>query len=511
MCQDEAFIVIKNKKPAKSLDDFILRKIFVNTLKHCVSAIMLVCLASACTESNSINKGSGSTQQEKQNIVMIIVDDLRPVIGAYGDDKAHTPNIDALAEQGVTFKYAYANVPVCGASRASMLTGLRPTKDRFIDYKAMAEKDVPGAKSLPQVLRESGYYTMAIGKIFHTGRDLADVSWSEKIQTAGLSHATALNPDSANFIKPSRNPNGRGNGPWYETADVADEAYPDGKVKQKALVALTKLAAKEQPFFLGVGFIRPHLPFYAPQKYYDLHPKEKFSPFFHRTKPELAPDSLRGSNEIGTYHFKDYQYNSDEFHLSSVQGYYASVSYIDSLIGDVVQKIDSLGIRENTTIVMLSDHGFQLGEHNFWTKHTMLDTSLRVPMIVSNSNMAKNQQTNALVELIDVFPTLAEITQIVPPTNLAGESFTDVLKNPELPHKNQIYSRFKKGDSVVSSDFIFTSYTTEDNQIEEMLFDHQKDPHETKNVVNEPNYQKVAATLRTQLNDCMAKQECRTH
>lgn len=472
-------------------------------------------LASACTSSDTANKSLDnkaiSTQQAKQNIVMIIVDDLRPVLGAYGDTNAYTPNIDALAKQGVTFTQAYANVPVCGASRASMLTGLRPTKDRFIDYRAMAEKDVPGAKSLPQVLRESGYYTMAIGKIFHTSQDLAAVSWSEKVQTSGLPHTTSLNPDSNTFVIPNKNPNQPGRGPWYEIADVDDNAYPDGKVKQKALKALTKLADKQQPFFLSVGFIRPHLPFFAPKKYYDLHPREKFSPFFHRSKPESAPDSLRGSNEIGTYHFKNYQYNSDAFHVSSLQGYYASVSYIDALIGQVVQKIDSLGIRDNTTIIMVSDHGFQLGEHNFWTKHNMLDTSLRIPMIVSGPNIAKNQLTNALVELVDVFPTLSEITQVSPPVNLAGESFADVLKKPTLTHKKQIYSRFKKGDSVVTSDYIFTSYTTNDNQIEEMLFDHKKDPHETKNVVDEPSYHVIAANLRAQLSACINKQQCRTH
>ncbi len=473
---------------------------------------MFVYFASACTASKTANNIDTAEAAEipRQNIVMIIVDDLRPVIGAYGDKNAHTPNIDALAKQGITFKQAYANVPVCGASRASMLTGLRPTKDRFIDYKAMAEKDVPGAKSLPQVLRESGYYTMAIGKIFHTPRDLADESWSEKLQTSGLPHATTLNPDSAEFMKASRSKKGRANGPWYESADVIDEAYPDGKVKDKALKALTKLAAKEKPFFLGVGFIRPHLPFNAPKKYYDLHPKDKFTPFFHRSKPESAPQSLKGSGEIHSYHFKNYQYNSDAFHVSSLRGYYASVSYIDALVGDVIKQLDNLGLRENTTIILTSDHGFNLGEHNFWTKHTMLDTSLRIPMIIAGPNVTKNQQTDALIELVDIFPTVSEITGVAGPENLAGESFAEVLKKPELTHKQQIYSRFKKGDSVVTGDYIFTSYTTGDNKIEEMLYDHTIDPHETKNVVNEPKYQVIAAKLRTQLTACMQTQQCVT-
>lgn len=464
---------------------------------------------SAQKDKKAVNAEQPS-QAKKQNIVMIMVDDLRPVLGIYGDNNAHTPNMDALAAQGVTFTQAYANVPVCGASRASMLTGIRPTKSRFIDYKAVAEKDAPGAKSLPQVLRESGYHTMAIGKIFHTGSDLAEESWSEKIQHSGMPHATRLNPDSENYLKGKKNSK-RINGPWYETVDVADEAYPDGKVKEKALTALTRLAKQDQPFFLGVGFIRPHLPFYAPKKYYDLHPKEKFSPFFHREKPKNAPDSLRGSGEIHTYHHKEYTFNSDAFHVSSLQGYYASVSYIDALVGDVVAQIDRLGLRDNTTIMMISDHGFNLGEHNFWTKHTMLETSLRIPMIVSGPDLAKNKKTDALVELLDVFPTITEITNLTAPTQIEGESFVKSLKDPALKHKKQIYSRFKAGDSIVTDDFIFTSYTTKDNQIEEMLYDHKTDPHEINNVVHEPSYQGRAAQLRAQLAACIQQQHCETH
>jgi len=193
------------------------------TISACTSAVNNDQQANtAQTPANSTLNQQSPKQNQKQNIVMIIVDDLRPVLGVYGDKNAYTPNIDALAVQGITFNQAYANVPVCGASRASMLTGIRPNKTRFIDYKAKAQKDAPGAKSLPQVLRESGYHTMGIGKIFHNSKDLAKVSWSEKLQTAGMGHATRLNPDSENYLKTSKF-NKRGNGPWYETMDVADK------------------------------------------------------------------------------------------------------------------------------------------------------------------------------------------------------------------------------------------------------------------------------------------------
>ncbi|WP_016957745.1 sulfatase [Catenovulum agarivorans] len=472
-------------------------------------------LLAACSATNDVSvtqNQQSAAQAEKQNIVLIMVDDLRPVIGAYGDAKAHTPNMDALAKQGITFTQTYTNVPVCGASRASMLTGLRPTAERFIDYKTIAEKDAPGAKSLPQVLKESGYYTMAIGKLFHNGKDLAEESWSEPLQSSGLSHATTLNPESDKYQKVNKsNPSKKGKGPWYEMADVANEDYPDGKVKQKALVALDKLSKNEQPFFLGVGFIRPHLPFNAPTKYYDLHPEEKFSPFFHRQQPKDAPDSLKGSGEIRSYHFKDYEYNSDAFHTASLRGYYASVSYIDALVGDIMQQLDHLGLRENTTVILTSDHGFNLGEHNFWTKHNMLDTALRIPMIISGPTTAQNQQSDALVELIDIFPTVTELAKVQAPKEIAGESFVAVLKQPARAHKTYLYSRFKAGDSIINDQFIFTSYKTETGEREEMMFDLKNDPHETVNIVQQAKYAPIAAQLRARLTACMSAQNCQTH
>ena len=469
-------------------------------------SIMYVYVNSGVVVASIVNE----TEKSQQNLVMIVIDDLRPVIGAYGDTRAHTPNIDELASKGVVFNHAYANVPVCGASRASLLTSLRPTKTRFLNYKSKAEEDVPGAKSLPQVLRESGYYTMAIGKIFHHSRDLDDESWSEGPVSGGISHSTTLNPESDKFKKINQKRPNRPNGPWYESADVDDEDYGDGKAKEIALTALEKLAKQKRPFFLSVGFIRPHLPFNAPKRYYDLHPKDKFEPFFHREKPNLSPDGLKGSNEIHTYHFKDYEYNSDDFHVASQRGYYASVSYVDALVGDIMRQISALGLEENTTVILLSDHGFNLGEHNFWGKHNMLNTALKIPLVIAGPGITKNQKTNALVELIDIFPTVTDIANVSDENEIAGESFMHVLKNPALEHKKQIYSRFKEGDSVVSKEYIYTLYATETQGREEMLFDLNKDPSETQNAVNQPMYSVVKSKLRSLLVTCIEEFKCET-
>ncbi|GAC12645.1 sulfatase [Paraglaciecola chathamensis] len=483
-------------------------------LKGYILSVVLVCLGFACKASNETSESratkSDSSVANQQNIVMIIVDDLRPALGVYGDDKAHTPNIDSLAFQGVSFNQAYANVPVCGASRASFLTGLRPQKNRFIDYKALAEKDAPGAKSLPQIFRENGYQTMAVGKIFHHARDLADESWSEGVHTSGIPHTTSLAANAAKLKNDVPSESEQLDMLWFESADVEDEDYPDGKVKDKALDAISLLAAKKEPFFLSVGFIRPHLPFYAPTKYYDLHPLEKFSPFSHRTTPDDAPSSLRGSGEIKTYSFSDYVYNSDVFHTSSLRGYYASISYVDALVGDVVEQLTSLNLRESTTIILLSDHGFHLGEHNFWTKHTLLKTALRVPLIISGPNTATNVQSNALLELIDIFPTVLDLAKIPKPEGIDGESFESITNNPLLEHKKQIYSRFKKGDSIITSDSIFTLYDLGTSK-EEMLFDLIADPHETQNLASESEYQNRKTKLKTMLLDCKNNSKCVTH
>ncbi|MBU3020418.1 sulfatase [Aestuariibacter sp. A3R04] len=455
---------------------------------------------------------SGQASQTNQhNIVMIIVDDLRPVLGTYGDEKAYTPNIDRLASQGVTFNKAYANVPVCGASRASLLTGLRPTKNRFLNYKTLAEIDAPGAKSLPQVLRENGYRTMAIGKVFHHPRDLADVSWSEGVHTSGMPHTTSLRTDAG--IKQDEQLAAPDNTsiPWYESADVDDEDYPDGKVKNKTLEALSFLASKDEPFFLSVGFIRPHLPFYAPKKYYDLHPLEKFSPFFHRTRPSQAPASLHGSGEIKTYSFGDYVYNSDEFHVASKRGYYASVSYVDALVGDVLEQLTFLGLREHTTVIFVSDHGFHLGEHNFWTKHTLLKTALQVPLIIAGPSVAKNEKSDALLELIDIFPTVLDLAKIPKPQHIDGQSFTKVMTAPSNTHKKQVYSRFKNGDSIITDDLIFTTYKADDSRVEEMLYDFTVDPYETINQSATPDYKKHVNALKTMLQNCTKYHQCVTH
>lgn len=440
-------------------------------------------------------------EQLQSNVLLLMIDDLRPAIGAYGDERAITPNIDTLAEQGVLFKRAYTNVPVCGASRASMMTSIQPTPTRFVNYFATAEKDAPNAISIPQAFKQAGYHTISNGKIFHNSKDLNKESWTELAWNPNIKHATPLNPDSMKYSKPHKKFDARG--PWYEIADAEDEAYFDGQVKNKTISDLQRMAKSGTPFFIASGFIRPHLPFYAPKKYYDLYDPDIFQPSYLRKPPYDAPKSLSGSKEIRTWHLKNEIFNSDAFHKKTLLAYYASVSYVDQLVGDILKSLKDLNLHNNTIVVLVSDHGFNLGEHNFWGKHNLLNTALNIPMIIKSPNSAKGELSHALVDLLDLFPTLLDLSNIEVEETLTkqiqGKSFAHLLSKPNAEHKPYVYSRYRIGDSIITQNLLYTEYTKKNKPREYMLFDLKNDPNETVNVVNHKAYENDVTFLRAQL------------
>lgn len=435
------------------------------------------------------------------NVLFIIVDDYRVAMGAMGDKRAITPNIDKLAAQGALFKRAYANVPVCGASRASMMTSIYPNKTRFIDYLANAQREVPEATTMGEFFKNAGYYTLSNGKVFHTREDSNEKSWSESAWEPEVKGAVYYSEDSKKYVKPTSHFGNRG--PWYESANQADEVYYDGQVKQKTISDLKRLAKQDKPFFLATGFRRPHLPFNAPQKYFDLYKDTDFQPSSLRNKPIDAPVSLNGSVEILGYHFKNYDYNSDDFHRLSLLGYYAAVSFIDQQVGDILTTLDELNLRDNTIIVFTSDHGFNLGEHNFWGKHNMLNKALHIPLIIDVPRYKSAVKTDALVSLVDIFPTLVELANL--PVNekltqqMVGRSMVELLTETQTAHNPYVYSRFKRGDTVISDTLIYTEYLTSEGNQEFMLFDLALDPEETTNIVNKPDYQHEVQRLSAQL------------
>ena len=424
-------------------------------------------------------------EPRKPNVLMIAVDDLRPELGCYGHKPVLSPNIDRLASAGMRFDRAYCQFPVCSPSRSSLLTGLRPTKDRFVlNLATTVVTDAPGAVTLPELFKNHGYYAISNGKIFHGyDKPVADRSWSEKPWTKG---GAWVDPDSKNFIQPKS-----GRGPFFESPDVADDMYPDGKIAEKTIRDLRRLKKMNKPFFLACGFYKPHLPFNAPKKYWDLYPKESIAPADNRFRPRGAPDSLVGSHELTTYyHLHGLAYNSDEFHKVARRGYYACVSYTDAQVGKVLAELDKLGLRENTIVILWGDHGWQVGEHDFWGKATNMHDALNAPLIVSVPGMKHNQACERLVEFVDIYPTLCELAGIVPGQQIEGTSFLPLLKEPQRTWKPAVFTRCddnKKinrifGETVVTERYTYTEYQTQNGKTDRMLYDLDADPRENENI-----------------------------
>lgn len=427
----------------------------------------------------------------RPNVLFIAVDDLRPELGCYGATPVKTPHIDQLAAQGTRFERAYCQVPVCGASRASLMTGIWPTATRFRNFATFAEKDSPNSTTLPQAFREAGYFTLSNGKIFHHPEDTEARSWSEPVWWPKDPKAPTLGLDEETNRRLSRSQRGR----IFEALAVPDSAYPDGKTALKTIEDLRRLKQAGQPFFLGCGFVKPHMPFYAPKKYWDLYERDQIQLAANRGRPSKAPVQLRGSTEFHQYHLADFDENSEEFHRMMRHGYYACTSYVDKLIGDVLAELERLDLAKNTIVVLWGDHGWHLGEHNFWGKHNTMHLSLRVPLIIKVPDR-KPASTRALVESSDIFPTLCALAGIKVPETVQGRSFTRIFDQPEIVFRESAYSRFDLSDAVVTENFSYTRYT---DGGAEMLYDLRSDPQENSNVSGHSSYSETIEQMRTLL------------
>jgi arylsulfatase A-like enzyme len=415
------------------------------------------------------------------NVLFIAIDDLRPELGSFGSKQAKTPHIDKLAAGGLVFTRAYCQVPVCGASRASLMTGILPTRDRFINFNTKTETDAPGAMTLPEVFKNAGYTTLSNGKIFHIKTDTQDRSWSApawRPEAAAQSH----DPDTTRRLSETRQ-----RGRIFESPDVPDNAYTDGKIAEKTIEQLRGFKQTGKPFFIATGFFKPHMPFYAPKRYWDLYDREKIDIADNRYRPKDAPKELNGSNEYLTYDLGGFDEKSEEFHRMMRHGYLACISYVDKLTGDILEELDRLGLADNTIVVLWGDHGFHLGEHSFWGKHNTLHLSTRVPLIVKVPGK-KGGTTSSIVETSDIFPTLCTLVGLKTPETVQGRSFSALLDNPQVPFREVAYSRYINGDSVISSRFNFTSYN---GGKAHMLYDLEKDPDENINVVDTPEYREI--------------------
>lgn len=443
----------------------------------------------------AVSKTSG----KKPNVLFIAVDDLRPQLGCYGHKQMLSPNIDRLASEGVLFTRSYCQVPVCGASRASLLTGVRPTRERFISYDVWAEKDLPGALSLPKHFKNNGYHTISNGKVFHHSNDCRD-SWSE----------TPWRPKGPwqNYLleenKKLAQENQRGKGPAFESADVPDSAYFDGMIADKALSDLKRFADMDKPFFLALGFFKPHLPFNAPKKYWDLYKREKIDLADNPFRPKGAPDAaLHNWGELRAYEgIPPKGPLSDELASTLIHGYYACVSYTDAQIGRVLAELDRLGMRKNTIVILWGDHGWNLGEHGLWCKHCNFETSLHSPLIVTAPGIKPATKTNALTEYLDIYPSLSELCNLPLPAHLQGKSFVPLMKKPNLVWKKAVFSRYYNGDSVKTERYRYTEWRGKDGKTyARMLYDHKSDPHENVNISELPQNTEIVEELSRMLEE----------
>ena len=385
--------------------------------------------------------GVDALGQNRFNVLLIAIDDLRPALGCYGDKVAKTPNIDRLAKRSIVFNRAYCQQAVCSPSRLSMLTGLRPDSIQVWDLATHFRKAKPHAVTLPQYFKNNGYSTQSIGKIFHGGGKPSQdpVSWSIKPQydtTRGPKTRYAL-PKNLNGTVLKRSSS--------ESADVFDDAYIDGIVANAAVKALHEMSNKEQPFFLAVGFRKPHLPFNAPKKYWDLYERNNIPMPRNARHPKEAPElATRSWMELEGY--ADIPKNGKLSHGKIRElrhGYYSCVSYIDTQVGRLLNALERNELTEKTIVVIYGDHGFHLGEQGLWTKANNFELSTRVPLIFSLPNYP-GARSNALVELVDVFPSLCEAVELPIPHQLEGTSFLPVLKNPNQPWKSAVFSQYPR-------------------------------------------------------------------
>jgi len=457
-------------------------------------------LALLCPASAAAADGKGP------NVLFIAVDDLRPQLGCYGIKSMHTPNIDRLAAQGTVFQRAYCMVPTCGASRASLMTGIRPSRNRFVTYSTWAEKDAPGITTLNTHFKQNGYYTVSNGKVFHHPEDNAE-GWSEPAWRP-QNVPWYRRPENHALHQKRQRQGGRKRGPAWEAAEVVDNAYADGIIAERTSADLRRLKSAHQPFFLAVGFFKPHLPFVAPQKYWDLYDRSQIHLPDNDHVPQGAPrESIHNSGELRAYAgIPPRGPVSDETAVSLIHGYYACVSYTDAQIGKLLDTLDELGLADNTIVVLWGDHGWNLGEHTLWCKHCCYETSMRAPLIVKAPGIAGGRQTAGLTEFIDIYPSLCELAGLKLPDHLQGRSFMPLLNDPERPWKPAAIGRFRNGDTIRTDRFRFSQYTAAGGKfLARMLYDHQADPGENVNISDRQENREIVETLTDQLHSGMGQ------
>ncbi|MDB4752538.1 sulfatase-like hydrolase/transferase [Winogradskyella sp.] len=500
------------------------------------------------------------------NILFIAVDDLKPTIGAFGDDLAHTPNIDLLAENATVFLNNHTQQAVCGPSRASLLTGKRPDYTQVRDLKTKMRDMVPDIITIPQYLKDNGYETIGLGKIFDprcVDKYRDKPSWSSPyLPEHQFDYPDDYGPPSMGFYQDPKikahiqelRKEAKANGvknlgkflrdtykPPFEKTDAPDDAYVDGALTVQANKFLDQYKLESnKPFFLAVGFKRPHLPFTAPKRYWEMYDQSKFKIAEFQENSKNGPSiAYHSSGELRSYITPEISYEisknnrvelSEEFQRDLIHGYYASTSFIDAQIGKIVDKLKETGLDQNTIILIWGDHGWHLGDHGLWNKHSNFEQATRSPLLILDPRVNKKIQIDSPTEFVDVFPTLCATIGLPIPNNLDGKNLMPLIRGDQLSIKPFAVSQWtnakKTGYSFRTDHYRYTVWLNgkkstdpiyEEDIFAEELYDYRKDPAETRNLAEDESsinlikrFQKLAANFFNTQSDIPLKNLVKT-
>ncbi len=452
--------------------------------------ILLCCIAFSWA-TTALAQGEGA--RRPPNVLFIASDDLNNRLGTYGHPVVKSPNLDRLARMGVRFDRAYNQFPLCSPSRVSVLTGLRPDTTRVFDLKTLFRDNIPTVVTLPEFFKDNGYYSARVGKIFHygvpgqigtDGQDDAQ-SWHRVINPSGR------DKKEEHLLTNYTPKRGLGSSLSWLVAEGTDDEQTDGIVANETIRLMKE--NKDKPFFLAAGFYRPHCPYIAPKKYFDMYPLESI------VLPEEPADHFKDIPKAAFFTDPLYWGLDKTQQKEVIRAYYASVTFMDAQVGKLLDALDELGLAGNTIVVFWSDHGYNLTEHGQWKKQSLFEQVARVPMFIAAPAAKGNgKATQRVVELIDIYPTLASLCGLTPPSYLQGTDLTPLLNNPKLkwdhPAFTQVVrSRSIEGRSVRTERWRYTEWDQGKEGVQ--LYDHKKDPHEYKNLANDPRFRNVREEL----------------
>jgi arylsulfatase A-like enzyme len=427
----------------------------------------------------------GSIAAERPNVLFLICDDLNCDIGCYGHPQVKTPNIDALAARGVRFERAYCQYPLCGPSRASFMTGLYPDQSLVKRNAIYIREHVPNVNTMSQMFRDAGYFATRIGKIYHynvpkhigTGGHDDPYSWNCTINPRGR------DKDEEDKIF-SLKPGSFGATLSWLAADGSDAEQTDGIAATEAARILGKHAKDGRSFFLAVGMYRPHTPYVAPKKYFERHP---LADIVVPKVPDGYFDTLPAPARKSVTRKKDQLNLKPELARQAIQAYYASISFADAQVGRIIDALDASGHCDNTIVVFTSDHGYHMGEHGHYQKTTLFENATRVPLVIAGPGIAKGREAKSMAEMVDFYPTLAELTNLPTPEFVSGISLASALRDPAKATRTSALTQYDNGYSIRIERYRYTEWGQAGNEGQE-LYDHTSDPAEMKNLAGNDAY-----------------------